>query len=84
MFISGQASTRSYGAPAGHPSTSAQHWNCTSGFAEWVEPGSRLRVLELDTDWQCGASAIALANRCDGTAVSLSHSRRAVTRARAA
>lgn len=49
-----------------------------------IEPESGLRILELDTDWQAGASAVELADRCGGSVVSLSHSSRAVSRARAA
>ena len=49
-----------------------------------IKPGSGLRILELDTDWQAGASAVELADRCGGSVVSLSHASRAVSRARAA
>lgn len=49
-----------------------------------IQSSGRLRVLELDTDWQYGASAIELANRCGGPVVSLSHSAHAIHRARTA
>ena len=49
-----------------------------------IRPGSRLRVLELDTDAQRGASAIELADWCGGPVVSLSPSPGTVHQARTA
>jgi len=48
------------------------------------EAGSTLRVLEIGTDPQAGASAVELANRSGGPVVSLSRSSRMIATARLA
>jgi len=49
-----------------------------------IESDSGLRVLEIGTDPQDGASAAALADRAGGSVVSISQSSVVVSRARAA
>lgn len=49
-----------------------------------VQPDAGLRVLELDTDPDTGASAAALATRTGGKVISLSQSTRTIGSARAA
>jgi Protein-L-isoaspartate(D-aspartate) O-methyltransferase (PCMT) len=49
-----------------------------------IEPGAGLRILELDTDTQGGASAAELAVRAEGSVVSVSTATRVTGAARAA